>query len=385
MTIVIDRNIANPGTHAVVIGVGCYPHLEGGATPRPNTMDLGQLSSPPCSATEFAQWLQKMYNNQDAPLGTLDLLISPTDGPASFEDDNGKSLRVEPAIMENVRTAIERWAARADIDTKSVAIFYFCGHGVCAGINNGLLVEDFGDDHSDRTLLKKVIDIDGLNLAMDGSRSRKQCFFIDACRNTPQLIAQRAGQGAIGDSILTPTINQGRYGARDAPMFFACLPSQKAYSTNNGVSLFTSALIETLNGAGAVKRAGTWIVRTDTMLNALNETIRRIAPRQSLPPQPAYLDQGSGYDLHWLVASPDVPVAVGCAPATANHSANLSLVGRSIRHERPQRGPENWELKCKPGSYDVCATFESGGYRNAKLPDEIIVPPCVEFSLDVSP
>jgi hypothetical protein len=30
---------------------------------------------------------------------------------------------------------------------------------------------------------------------------------------------------------------------RDAPMFFACLANQKAYSATSGVSLFTSALL----------------------------------------------------------------------------------------------------------------------------------------------
>src|SRR5262249_12222334 len=154
-----------------------------------------------------------------------------------------------------------------------LALFYFCGHGVSAGINNGLLLEDFGADHDDQALLENVIDIDNLHLAMDGVRARKQCYFIDACRNTPATIAERAGRGSLGRSIRDPFIKQGRYGARNAPMFFACLPSQKAYGLAQGVALFTMALLETLNGAGSVNRRGIWTVRTDTMLNALNETL----------------------------------------------------------------------------------------------------------------
>ena len=160
-------------------------------------MDLGQLSSPPISAIEFARWLQKTYNNPHMPLGTLDLLISPTNGPASFKDDNDELIAVEPAIMTNVSTAIKRWANEANSDAQNLAIFYFCGHGLSVGLNNGLLVEDFGDDHSDWTILKNMINVDNLNLATDLIRGRKQCFFIDACPNSPTLMAQRAGQGRM--------------------------------------------------------------------------------------------------------------------------------------------------------------------------------------------
>jgi hypothetical protein len=85
-------------------------------------MDLGQLSSPPISAIEFARWLQKTYNNPHMPLGTLDLLISPTNGPASFKDDNDQLIAVEPAIMTNVSTAIKRWANGANSDAQNLAI-----------------------------------------------------------------------------------------------------------------------------------------------------------------------------------------------------------------------------------------------------------------------
>ena len=99
--------------------------------------------------------------------------------------------------MTNVSTAIKRWANEANSDAQNLAIFYFCGHGLSVGLNNGLLVEDFGDDHSDWTILKNMINVDNLNLATDLIRGRKQCFFIDACPNSPTLMAQRAGQGRM--------------------------------------------------------------------------------------------------------------------------------------------------------------------------------------------
>lgn len=381
--LVIDRKLGDPQTHALVIGVGRYPHLEKGATPRPNTMDLGQLPSPPVSAMRFAEWLQKTYSSPIAKLGTIDLLVSAPEGPVAFVDDEGRSMPVEPADMERVKAAVKLWARRAHSSTENVAIFYFCGHGVSAGIYTGLLAEDFGADHDDQSLLENVINIDALHLGMDGVRARRQCFFIDACRNTPSAIADRAGSVGFGQSILDGTARQGRYGARDAPVFFACLPGQKAYSRPGDVSLFTSALIETLDQAGAIKRNGRWLVATDYMLGALNQTIRRLAPKDSLPAQPASLDRASGYVFHVLPGEPGVPVSVGCDPDAANASADFRIVGKKGHHVRPQRQSTVWEVRCRPGEYDVAASFQAGKYRDGTLEGEIVTPPGNDFSLRV--
>lgn len=384
MTLVVDRRAEGPQTHALVIGVGCYPHLEGGATPRPDTMDLNQLSSPPVSAMHVATWLQKRYNNIEAPLGTVRLLVSDR-GASKFINDKGESVVVGRANMGTTADAIKEWANAAHSDMANIAVFYFCGHGVSAGINNGLLLEDFGVDHSDLALLENVIDVDNLHLAMDGVRARRQCFLIDACRNTPRPIADRAGRGALGQSILDPFIRQGRYGARDAPLFFACLPSQRAYGLAQGVSLFTRALLETLDGAGAVNRNDTWTVRTDTMLSALNETLRWQGPQHGLPTQPASLDHASGFNLHWLQGPPAVHVTVKCDPDIANGAATFSVTGLNGRHTRKVPVPQPWSLRCTPGAYDVRVAFKQGPYQKRSHRGKIIVPPYVEFNLDVKP
>jgi hypothetical protein len=331
-----------------------------------------------------ANWLKERYNNIEAPLGSVRLLVS--DGGAStFIDDAGQPVDVGRANMATTAAAIMEWANAAHSDIANIAVFYFCGHGVSAGINNGLLLEDFGADHTDLALLENVIDIDNLHLAMDGVKARKQCFFVDACRNTPRPIADRAGRGTLGKSILDPAIRQGRYGARDAPLFFACLPSQRAYGLANGVSLFTRALLETLEGAGAVNRNEIWSVRTDTMLSALNETLRWQGPQYGLPSQPVCLDHASGFNLHWLPEPPAVHVSVKCDPDEANAAAILSVIGPNGRHIRELPDLQPWSLRCRPGAYDVGATFERGPYRERSHSGKIVVPPCAEFYLDVKP
>ena len=56
--LVHDAAVAGPATHALVIGVGDYPHLNGGTKKRTDQHDgMEQLTSPPISARQFASWL----------------------------------------------------------------------------------------------------------------------------------------------------------------------------------------------------------------------------------------------------------------------------------------------------------------------------------------
>ncbi len=80
MTLIYNTEIDGPATHAIVIGVGDYPHLLGGSgemLPRNKCEYMGQLTSPPHSARKFADWLIQDYTNQqDKPLSSVELLLS---------------------------------------------------------------------------------------------------------------------------------------------------------------------------------------------------------------------------------------------------------------------------------------------------------------------
>jgi hypothetical protein len=156
------------------------------------------------------------------------------------------------------------------------------------------------------------------------------------------------------------------------------------YGLGQNLSLFTRALLETLNGAGSVKRGNQWIVRTDTMLSALNETLRWQGPLHGLPSQSASLDHASGFDLHFLQHPPAVHVCIGCDPAAANGAAWLTAKGRNGQHTRASLSADPWKLQCSPGSYDVAATFDPNSRYKTSLEHAIIVPPYVELSLDVT-
>src|SRR6476646_2588981 len=85
-----------PGTHALVIGVGKYAHLAGGEAPVANPDGMGQLTSPPISARAFALWLRTDYCDKAKPLASLSLLLSEADSEPFEAND------VAAATIENI-------------------------------------------------------------------------------------------------------------------------------------------------------------------------------------------------------------------------------------------------------------------------------------------
>jgi hypothetical protein len=189
MTLIFPDDRGNaPSTHALIIGVGGYRHIEGGADPRQQVVKhvglLGQLTSPPRSAVAFAQHLIKTGDRLRAPLGSIELLISPAPSdPNPFP----LGMNSEPATIANLRAAYGAWRARCDRNHDNVAMFYFCGHGV-EKIEQYLLAEDFGDDPNNPWLGSFAFD--STRLAFHACRAATQCFYIDACRKVTSGMLQ---------------------------------------------------------------------------------------------------------------------------------------------------------------------------------------------------
>src|SRR4051794_38186136 len=103
---VFSTKVKGPATHALVIGVGHYPHLPGGASKKKvaNPDGMGQLKSPPESARAVARWLIEEYRS-DRPLSSVALLTSEK-VPAKLEyqppDKKKTSVDTELASMSNV-------------------------------------------------------------------------------------------------------------------------------------------------------------------------------------------------------------------------------------------------------------------------------------------
>jgi hypothetical protein len=369
---------AAPATHVMAVGVGAYPHLEGGSgPPAAATWSLRQLTSPPRSAEAIARWFLERHRNADAPLGSVELLVSDPAGPMNYAgtapDGGAIAAPVEPAAMPGVEAAVKRWFARAHTDERNVAVFFFCGHGVERGDAAALLTQEFGANALDP--MDDAIDFDGFKLGMDRCRARRQLFVLDACRNTPATLLGMIG--GLGRSIVAPNLLARVSDApRDFPVVYATGQYQTAYGRPGQPSLFTQALLQGFEGSASDDVTGAWLVSTDRLVSAVSALLD-LEARHGAPVQKAFVGgNSSGFVLH-RPGLPRVPVVVCCEPPALTAQARLEIARNgAIVQSRPP-APDDWVLPLEVDLYDVAATLPAGvrhlaltvrpPYREARL------------------
>src|SRR5438105_10927373 len=85
-----NLNAAAPQLHALVIGVGDYRHLGlGAANPATFLSGLAPLTTTPLSAKRIARWLEREYQNNACPCGSIELLLSPAETIQRADGSNG--------------------------------------------------------------------------------------------------------------------------------------------------------------------------------------------------------------------------------------------------------------------------------------------------------
>jgi hypothetical protein len=356
--LVHDVPVAGPATHALVIGVGNYPHLNGGSKERTQQHDgMQQLTSPPISARLFASWLlSDNFRHPTKPLSSVALLLSEAT-PAPFADpkDPARQFAIPEADSANVRLAIEEFFKRGDENADNLLIFYFCGHGIAAGTDTALLLSDYGANKLNA--LAGAVDFRRLRIGMGRSKASEQCFFIDACRaSTDTLIEEmgHAGQVIIGggqrDFGLPP---------RRAPVFYATLNGFKAFALPGKPTIFTDALLKALCDFAADDEMGDWRVST----NKIQSAVEHVAARQALEiekQQVPTADDVSNIHLNFLAGPPDAMVYVKSVPPDAIASASLSFQfagGASKAAPIEGRKGTEWALQLPSGSYEFSVTF----------------------------
>jgi hypothetical protein len=355
--LVHETAAVGPATHALVIGVGAYPHLNGGSKKRTERHDgMEQLTSPPISARMFASWLLSEFRHPEKPLASVALLLSEA-APAPFVDPTNaaKSFAVVEASSANVRAAVQHLFRRGDANADNLLIFYFCGHGIAAGTDTALLLSDYGAD--DLNALDGAIDFRRLRLGMGRSKASEQCFFVDACRASTDTLIEaigHAGQVVIGggtrDSALPP---------RRAPVFYATLNGFKAFALPGKPTIFTDALLKALRDLAANDEMGDWRVST----NNIQTAVEHVAGRQSLEirkKQVPTADDTSNIHINFLTRLPEVPVYVKSDPPEALASASLVYKpagGTPLPAPPEGRDGMEWALQLPSGSYDFTVSF----------------------------
>lgn len=358
--------VAGPATRAILIGVGSYAHLRGGSgalAPGGNLM--GQLTSPPVSARALADWLIEHLDAPGKPLAEVALLLS-EDSPKPYVNPVTKAAhQVEVATIDNIEAALSDWRDRAT-DPADRLIFFFSGHGMArAGTEMVLLAADYGAKVNNP--LDGAFDFRNMAAAMDLCPAREQLYFVDACRDGgTQLL--RAGSYNGRPVFLQDLLAPANPVVRNAPVFYAALPGQAAYSLPGVPSIYTTALIKSLSGFGADDNDGFWAVTTSRLREAMEFFMAQHARANGLGrlPVPASDDQGR-LVIHVPKEPPQGVAIVECLPIEATDLAELScLQGRRSQARRAPQ-PGEWLVELPADVYTIRAEFPSGQYQPAKV------------------
>lgn len=370
-------NHSGAATHALVIGVGEYRHFSGGAGPINPTWGLRQLPGAAISAKHFVDWLEQHFHHPEAPLATIEYLIS---GP------EGAALNSEEPLFARIQEAFDQWHARTSSDPQNIAMLYFCGHGVLMGVETALLASDFGNPAS-ASLVRNAIHVEGTVQGMFSSRANRQCFIIDACRTTEEPLVK--AMASPGTALATATTDQVRPASQ--PILFASGLTEAAYQMANEPSPFTSALIESLNGLGVDDVHGSYEpgecqVTTAFLLTGIKAAMKlNRRSRPFLEDQTATAAGRGSFDLHYPRSQVLVPFIVGCDPGTLNATATISVLrdGQVLQSRPPAL--EDLELRVAPDSYVAMASLPDRSarqrvlvtppFREGRLRDFVPIPP----------
>lgn len=350
-----------PATHAIVIGVGHYPHLPGGGG-RPQVAKpegLTQLTSPPISARKFATWLIGRYNNVDRPLASVALLLSERTPKLFTNPRTNKDHQVEVATIENIEAALTAWRERGEDRADQRLVFYYCGHGIANGTAATLLASNYGEKPFNA--LDGAIDFPAFRQAMALSTAGEQVYIVDACRvASPTLL--RAGPQA-GRTIFQGDRLAPQNPKLQAPTFYATLPGVSAYGRKDESSFYTEALIHSLEGAGALNTGRGWRVTTLRLQEALDFYLERALKqvgRTGTPPT----DQQVLMDLHAPKDEPKGTAFVTTDPIAATNVATLLYSGRGQTQRTGKATKGEWVLELPPGMYTFQAEFERGPWHS---------------------
>lgn len=355
--LVRETAVPGPATHALVVGVGAYPHLNGGSKRKSNQHDgMEQLTSPPVSARMFASWLMSEFRHPQKPLASVALLLSEA-APAPFVDpaDPTKTFDIPEANSANVRQAIEHLFRRGDENADNLLIFYFCGHGIAAGPDTALLLADYGAN--DLNALEGAIDFRRLRLGFARCKASEQCFFVDACRASTDTLIEAIGHAGQVIIASGPPRDAG-LPPRRAPVFYATLNGFKAFAIPEKPTIFTNALLESLRNLAADDEMGDWRVST----NKIQIAVEHLAARQALDikkQQVPTADDVANVHINFLGTPPKVPVYVSSDPAGALATASLTYQlagGPPVPAPADGRNGTEWVLQLPSGSYDFTVT-----------------------------
>ena len=351
-------DLSGPRLHALIIGVGDYPHLVAGAPNAFNTnFGLQQLTTTVFTAKRIAKWLATEYHNPDVPLGSIELFLSPSQ---EVERPDGTKVQIEDATMDNINSVFKKtWLNQRCIPQPGgITFFYFAGHGLSAGGAHYLLTSDFADPDPAANKWDNCIDFSKSRTGMRHVDAT-QLFFVDACRETPIDILTQANP---------PT---GRRLVDDATMFdhpeseatyYASAEGRQAFGPDDDITYFATAVIDALDGAAGLKKQGKLAVDTFQLGSAIGQIVNSLAGSLTKPltcnPQPsgrlAVVHVPKAAHAHTSIAFVSSQAALK-AQANTESFIRWTRGGQVIESEAGKKRP--WFGRLAPGDWNLEVSF----------------------------
>jgi len=349
-----------PGLHALLAGVGMYPHLpRGGAQPAPKDFGMGQLKSPALTAYQLCQWLIRRKDNLPVPLATCRLLLSPTAEEIVAEAALGNN--IQRCTWDNFVQEAKAWRKDAGTSPQNQTFFYFGGHGVQRSRTDSvMLMQDFGDGMGGT--LHRGAALENIFSAMAPTFNwpniaRTQFYFVDACRAQPESFKD-------SELLKVPDVMDVDVGGRDdrrAPIFFASVAGASAYALDGKPTLFGLALKNSLEGDGADLRddgngGGEWVVTSHSLDKALSAQLILLNKKHGADQDSRMGGIASDADLHRLDGPPAIDVAMEIDPVAA-------LACTTLHVEHPETNAPACQLPVPMNPHPYVQQLAAGYYR----------------------
>ncbi len=374
-----------PCTHVLIFGTSAYSGLpDRTASSNPDLLGLTSVTTPAISAYRFARWIKDEYQNKQAPLGSIRLLLAPSASEIQNEpalDQLGQPLPTK----DNIEQALVAWREDCCKHRDGCAILYGAGHGVRISSDSGIvLLEDFGKVGTN--VLSGAVDIGNIHQAMALNRAAKnQFYFVDACAIEPTFfkdyITAKAG--------VSLDVKRGE-SVEGSPIFFSAAPETLALGEPGKGTLFIQALIQCLECDAAVADDAndpkTWLVYTQELFKKLRQRVDEIAGSYG-ENQSVVLGGLSADSLfHQLRNPPQVQLSVSVVPENADRYAHYKLThlptSTIVDEQKPFQTPRTTHVT--PGVYKVDFTMQPGcDYGNGSKPALIVSPPSAKTEVQL--